>query len=156
MASLRDARTELATERERRAAAERDACAARHAAEELRERAAARQREADRLRDDNRRLRELAARDRDHAARTAALNEELRYKLRQKSQVSGAGRTRGSRVSGVRKTYLSFEWIGELSSCVLAGTMREGKLVLSELENREDVCSRVIDVRKTYLSFELL
>ncbi|CAH0714452.1 unnamed protein product, partial [Brenthis ino] len=87
MASLRDARSELAAERERRAAAERDACAARHAAEELRERAAARQREADRLRDDNRRLRETAARDRDHATRMVALNEELRYKLRQKSQV---------------------------------------------------------------------
>ncbi|XP_050346773.1 uncharacterized protein LOC126771097 [Nymphalis io] len=87
MASLRDARSELAAERERRAGAERDACAARHAAEELRERAAARQREADRLRDDNRRLREVAARDRDHATRIAALNEELRYKLRQKSQV---------------------------------------------------------------------
>ncbi|XP_038215008.1 uncharacterized protein LOC119834654 isoform X2 [Zerene cesonia] len=87
MASLRDARSELAAERERRAAAERDAGNARHAAEELRERAAARQREADRLRDDNRRLRDAAARDRDHATRLVALNEELRYKLRQKSQV---------------------------------------------------------------------
>ncbi|XP_049867762.1 uncharacterized protein LOC126367986 [Pectinophora gossypiella] len=87
MASLRDARSELTAERERRVAAERDARAARHAAEELRERAAARQREADRLRDDNRRLRDAAARDRDHATRIAALNEELRYKLRQKSQV---------------------------------------------------------------------
>ncbi|CAG4986020.1 unnamed protein product [Colias eurytheme] len=87
MASLRDARSELAAERERRIAAERDAGNARHAAEELRERAAARQREADRLRDDNRRLREAAARDRDHATRLVALNEELRYKLRQKSQV---------------------------------------------------------------------
>ncbi|KAI5635539.1 hypothetical protein NE865_11713 [Phthorimaea operculella] len=87
MVSLRDARTELTVERERREAAERDALAARHAAEELRERAAARQREADRLKDDNRRLRETAARDRDHATRLAALNEELRYKLRQKSQV---------------------------------------------------------------------
>ncbi|CAH2076563.1 unnamed protein product, partial [Iphiclides podalirius] len=87
MASLRDARAELGAERERRAAAEREARSARHAAEELRERAAARQRDADRLRDDNRRLRDAAARDRDHAARLAALNEELRYKLRQKSQV---------------------------------------------------------------------
>ncbi|XP_028176169.1 uncharacterized protein LOC114364271 isoform X1 [Ostrinia furnacalis] len=87
MASLRDARSELSAERERRAAAERDALAARHVAEELRERAAARQRDVDRLRDDNRRLRDAAARDRDHAARLAALNEELRYKLRQKSQV---------------------------------------------------------------------
>lgn len=90
MASLRDARTELTAERERRAAAERDALAARHVAEELRERAAARQRDVDRLRDDNRRLRDAAARDRDHATRLAALNEELRYKLRQKSQVSEA------------------------------------------------------------------
>ncbi|XP_045768289.1 uncharacterized protein LOC123869418 isoform X2 [Maniola jurtina] len=87
MATLRDARSELAEERERRVAAERDVCAARHAAEELRERAAARQREADRLREENRRIRECAARDRDQAARLAALNEELRYKLRQKSQV---------------------------------------------------------------------
>ncbi|CAH0581370.1 unnamed protein product [Chrysodeixis includens] len=87
VASLRDARSELAAERERRAAMEREARAARHAAEELRERAAARQRDTDRLRDDNRRLRDVAARDRDHAARLAALNEELRYKLRQKSQV---------------------------------------------------------------------
>lgn len=87
VASLRDARSELSAERERRAAAERDARAARHAAEELRERAAARQRDTDRLRDDNRRLRDAAARDRDHATRIAALNEELRYKLRQKSQV---------------------------------------------------------------------
>ncbi|KAM3964122.1 LOW QUALITY PROTEIN: toucan [Aphomia sociella] len=87
MASLRDARTELCAERERRAAAERDARAARHAAEELRERAAARQRDADRLRDDNRRLRDAAAWDRDQATRLAALNEELRYKLKQKSQV---------------------------------------------------------------------
>lgn len=104
MASLRDARTELATERERRAAAERDACAARHAAEELRERAAARQREADRLRDDNRRLREVAARDRDHATRIAALNEELRYKLRQKSQVSWEGEPVRCRAIDVRRT----------------------------------------------------
>lgn len=87
VASLRDARSELTAERERRVAAERDARTARHAAEELRERAAARQRDTDRLRDDNRRLRDAAARDRDHAARMAALNEELRYKLRQKSQV---------------------------------------------------------------------
>ncbi|CAK1600947.1 unnamed protein product [Parnassius mnemosyne] len=87
MASLRDARSELCAERERRAAAEREARSARHAAEELRERAAARQRDVDRLRDDNRRLRDVAARDRDHATRLAALNEELRYKLRQKSQV---------------------------------------------------------------------
>ncbi|XP_068632442.1 uncharacterized protein toc [Battus philenor] len=87
MASLREARAELCAERERRAAAEREARSARHAAEELRERAAARQRDVDRLRDDNRRLRDVAARDRDHAARLAALNEELRYKLRQKSQV---------------------------------------------------------------------
>lgn len=87
VASLRDARSELSVERERRAVAEREARAARHAAEELRERAAARQRDTDRLRDDNRRLRDAAARDRDHAARLAALNEELRYKLRQKSQV---------------------------------------------------------------------
>ncbi|KAL4716373.1 hypothetical protein ACJJTC_006735 [Scirpophaga incertulas] len=87
LASLRDARRELSAERARRAAAERDAETARHAAEELRERAAARQRDADRLRDDHRRLRDAAARDRDHAARLAALNEELRYKLRQKSQV---------------------------------------------------------------------
>ncbi|CAK1540569.1 unnamed protein product [Leptosia nina] len=85
--SLRDARSELAAERERRIAAERDAGNARHASEELRERAAARQREADRLRDDNRRLKETAARDRDHATRLLAHNEELRYKLRQKSQV---------------------------------------------------------------------
>lgn len=84
---MRDARSELTAERERRVAAERDARTARHAAEELRERAAARQRDTDRLRDDNRRLRDAAARDRDHAARMAALNEELRYKLRQKSQV---------------------------------------------------------------------
>ncbi|CAH3866470.1 unnamed protein product [Pieris brassicae] len=87
VASLRDSRSELAAERERRAAAERDAGSARQAAEELRERGAARQREVDRLRDDNRRLREVAARDRDHAARLLAHNEELRYKLRQKSQV---------------------------------------------------------------------
>lgn len=88
MATLRDSRSELNVERERRAGAEREAMTARHAAEELRERAAARQLDADRLRDDNRRLRDAAARDRDHAARLAALNEELRYKLRQKSQVS--------------------------------------------------------------------
>ncbi|KAG6459208.1 uncharacterized protein LOC115449342 [Manduca sexta] len=87
MVSLREARAELSAERERRATAEREARAARHAAEELRERAAARQRDVDRLRDDNRRLRDAAARDRDHASRLAALNEELRYKLRQKSQV---------------------------------------------------------------------
>ncbi|OWR41065.1 putative Mitochondrial tumor suppressor 1 protein [Danaus plexippus plexippus] len=87
LSSLRDARSELPAERQRRIAAEREACSARHAAEELRERAAARQREADRLRDENRRLGEIAARDRDRANRLAALNEELRYKLRQKSQV---------------------------------------------------------------------
>ncbi|XP_047018823.1 uncharacterized protein LOC124629489 isoform X1 [Helicoverpa zea] len=87
VASLRDSRSELAAERDRRVALEREARAARHAAEELRERALARQRDTDRLRDDNRRLRDAAARDRDHAARLAALNEELRYKLRQKSQV---------------------------------------------------------------------
>ncbi|XP_052756227.1 uncharacterized protein LOC113512638 [Galleria mellonella] len=115
MASLRDARSELSAERERRAAAERDARAARHAAEELRERAAARQRDADRLRDDNRRLRDAAARDRDHATRLAALNEELRYKLRQKSQVvsllAGGGyierppmRTRTSSADSVRSS----------------------------------------------------
>ncbi|XP_013187212.1 uncharacterized protein LOC106132373 isoform X2 [Amyelois transitella] len=113
MASLRDARSELAVERERRAAAERDVRAAKHAAEELKERAAARQRDVDRLRDDNRRLREVAARDRDHATRLAALNEELRYKLRQKSQVvsllAGGGyiertplRTRTSSADSVR------------------------------------------------------
>ncbi|CAH0750311.1 unnamed protein product [Diatraea saccharalis] len=115
MVTLRDARSELAVERERRAAAERDALAARHVAEELRERAAARQRDVDRLRDDNRRLRETAARDRDHATRLAALNEELRYKLRQKSQVvsllAGGGyiertpiRTRTSSGDSVRST----------------------------------------------------
>ncbi|XP_059046343.1 uncharacterized protein LOC131841951 [Achroia grisella] len=115
MASLRDARSELSAERERRVAAERDARAARHAAEELRERAAARQRDADRLRDENRRLRDAAARDRDHATRLAALNEELRYKLRQKSQVvsllAGGGyiertpmRTRTSSGDSVRST----------------------------------------------------
>lgn len=86
-ASLRSARTELLAERERRTNMEREARAARHAAEELRERAIARQRDADILKDDNRRLREAAARDRDHAARLATLNEELRYKLRQNSQV---------------------------------------------------------------------
>ncbi|CAG4982161.1 unnamed protein product [Parnassius apollo] len=115
MASLRDARSELCAERERRAAAEREARSARHAAEELRERAAARQRDVDRLRDDNRRLRDAAARDRDHATRLAALNEELRYKLRQKSQVvsllAGGGyiertpmRTRSSSGESVRST----------------------------------------------------
>ncbi|RVE55119.1 hypothetical protein evm_000017 [Chilo suppressalis] len=115
IATLRDARSELSTERERRAAAERDALAARHVAEELRERAAARQRDVDRLRDDNRRLRDVAARDRDHATRLAALNEELRYKLRQKSQVvsllAGGGyiertpmRTRTSSGDSMRST----------------------------------------------------
>ncbi|XP_023936960.2 uncharacterized protein LOC112045111 [Bicyclus anynana] len=115
MVSLRDARSELAVERERRVAAERDVCSARHAAEELRERAAARQREADRLREENRRIREAAARDRDHASRLVALNEELRYKLRQKSQVvsllAGGGyiertpmRTRTSSGDSVRST----------------------------------------------------
>lgn len=92
MASLRDARSQLVVERERRVAAERDMHAALQASEELRERAAARQRDADRLRDDNRRLRDAAARDRDHAQRLAALNEELRYKLRQKSQVKSLTR----------------------------------------------------------------
>lgn len=104
MASLRDTRAELASERERRTAAERELRAARHAAEELRERAAARQRDVERLRDDNRRLRDAAARDRDHASRLAALNEELRYKLRQKSQVvsllAGGGYIERSPVRG--------------------------------------------------------
>ncbi|XP_041988205.1 uncharacterized protein LOC121739722 isoform X2 [Aricia agestis] len=100
LAAVRGARAEAGAERARRAAAERAAAAARQAAEELRERLAARQSDADRLRDDNRRLRELAARDRDHAARLAAHNEELRYKLRQKSQVV-------SLLAGARRRSLS-------------------------------------------------
>lgn len=87
VASLRDSRSELAAERERRAACEREARTARHAEEDWRERAAARQRDMDRLRDDNLRLRAAAARDRDHIKRLAADNELLLYKLSNQSEV---------------------------------------------------------------------